>query len=805
MRRFGGTFAVLVAALAAVVLPPFTKIARAEDGLRWETTATYVFDSPNGVVHASIDVSLRNTLQNETDGNVIRKPYFSGVSIPVPPDAANLAAFGDDTPLSVSVTPSEEGGYQIADIDLARNLFAGQTVHLLVNYDLTGAAPRSDTPERINAAYASFGAYGLGDPGLTTVRVVIPEAFQFDSFGDEAVESLEEGNRVLTAANLENPDEWFMFVSARNDEALVSTPGTAGEVAFDVRGWPNDPEWAQFTSTTITTGLPALTGLIGLPWPIDHTLEVRETVTPYLYGYAGWFDGYTGDIEIGEDLDQDVVLHELSHAWFNSDLFADRWVSEGLAQTYSARTISTLGGTPGEPTAIDVTADGAVRLDAWGDLALTDDGSTDAEEEFGYNASWFIMDALADEVGDDGMRSIFTAADAHANPYAGDAEVDAPTLAATNWHLLLDLAEEVGGSTGFEALLRSYVATPDELPELDARAAARTTYDALQTSGGSWTPPGGVRESMARWAFPDATEQMTAATAVLTSRDDVIAKAGDLGLTAPTGAETAYEEAGAHHGDTLADLEEVSATLDAQHQSLAEIAEVDGAKQEALDGFDNLGLTTDLDGYVAPARDAFEAGRQDEVSGLGDDAATEIAAWVEAGDLLGTTATNVAADRGFFASVGLRGTDLDAMMAEARQAFTDGDRQQATDIAHEVQKKLDDAESVGKTRVLMGAGGVVGLLLLAALVTLALRRRSRRRRDARSEPATPVAEVPASEGPVADGSAPEEQPVGVVVGGVEELDGELVEGHVAGGAEAGEGGEHRQLPPPADIEHQRDE
>jgi hypothetical protein len=798
MRRFGGTLAVVLVATAAVLLPDLAAPARADEGLRWETVATYTFDSPAGVVRAQVEADLRNELRNERDGNVIRQPYFAGVTIAVANDAANLVATGDGTPLSVALSPSDGGEFQWAEIDFADNLFAGESVHLVVNYDLTGAPPRSDAPERINPAYASFLAYGIGDPGLTTVRVIIPETFEFESFGADAAESLESGFRVLTATDIEDPQAWTMLVSARNDEALVSTTGTAGDVAFDVRAWPNDPEWASFASGTITSGLPVLTELVGLPWPIDHPLEVRETITPYLYGYAGWFDGATGDIEVGEDLDQEVMLHELSHAWFNHDLFADRWVNEGLAQAYANRAVAATGGVAADPPAVDTTAAGFVLLDQWDDVDLVGGEIDDAREQYGYDTSWYVIDALADEIGEERMAAIFSAAQLNENAYPGDVATSGPTLGAEDWHTLLDLAEEAGGSTGFEALLRSYVATADDVALLDARAAARAAYDALEATGGAWQVPAGIRRSMSEWAFPAATEEIAAAAGVLESRDDVAAKAGALELTPPVGAEAAFEEAGWRE-DTIEELGEVSAELDEQHLALADLFEIDGALDEAGTRLAELNLSTDLATYAEPARDAFEAGTLDDVTGLVDGGATEIAAWMDTATLLGAAAATADAPRSFFADVGLRGTDVNGMLDEARDAFRAGDRQRATDLAEDVQRKLDEAESTGKRRVIIG-GAVLALLLATVGVLVVVLRRRRRRRRAASELAG--AENAPGWGPPGGSSAGAEQPVGGVVGGVEQLDAELLERHVAGGAEAGERGEEGQPPPVAGVEHE---
>lgn len=801
MRRFGGTLAAVIVATATTLLPSMATPAKADQGLRWETTATYTFDSPAGVVRALIEADLRNELQNERNGNVISQPYFSGVTLPVANDAANVVATGDGTPLGVELSPSESGEYQLAEIDFADNLFSGDTVHLVVTYDLTGAPPRSETTERINPAYASFLAYGIGDPGLTTVRVIIPENFEFESFGDDAVESVESGFRVLTASNIEDPSAWTMFVSARNDEALVSTTGTAGDIVFDVRAWPNDPEWATFASSTITSGLPVMEDLIGLPWPIDHPLEVRETITPYLYGYAGWFDGATGDIEVGEALDPEVMLHELSHAWFNNDLFADRWVNEGLAQAYSNRVLGATGGTPNEPPPVDTGAAGFVPLDQWGDLNLASEVD-DAREEYGYNASWYVIDALVDEIGEEKMAAIFSAAKLNQNAYPGDVETSGPTLDAEDWHTLLDLAEELGGSTAFEPLLRSYVSEPGDIPLLDERATARTAFDALEAAGGSWKAPSGVRRSMGEWSFAEATEEMAAATGVLASRDDVARKAADLGLDPPGGLESAYETAG-WRNETLDALAEVSADLDEQHLALADLFEIDGALEDAESQLAEMDLAADLGSHADPARDAFEAGNLEEVNGLVDEGATEIAEWLTTAELLDATVANADAPRSFFENVGLRGTDVDGMLEDARDAFTDGDRERATDLAEDVQRKLDDAESTGQRRVIIGAAIVLVLLALVVLLIVLMRRRKRRRAAAAGESAEAVEEPATTSWAPPSGGA--EEPVGGVVGGVEQLDAELLEGDVAGGAEAGERGEEGESPPIAGIEDERHE
>ena len=62
-----------------------------------------------------------------------------------------------------------------------------------------------------------------------------------------------------------------------------------------------------------------------------------ETASPYLYGYAGWYMPFESVIEVGDELDQHVMLHELAHIWFNDDLFEGRWINEALRRRQRRR------------------------------------------------------------------------------------------------------------------------------------------------------------------------------------------------------------------------------------------------------------------------------------------------------------------------------------------------------------------------------------------------------------------------------------------------------------------------------------
>ena len=77
---------------------------------------------------------------------------------------------------------------------------------------------------------------------------------------------------------------------------------------------------------------------------------MTESATRSLNGYAGFYDpgghGVLDEITISEEPDDQVIVHEAAHAWFNDGLLTGRWISEGFAEAYAARALTRLGSTP---------------------------------------------------------------------------------------------------------------------------------------------------------------------------------------------------------------------------------------------------------------------------------------------------------------------------------------------------------------------------------------------------------------------------------------------------------------------------
>ncbi len=602
MRRL--LAATLVATACVFVAPISTDVARADADLGVATTTTYTIDAASGVVRVAVDVAVTNLVADRFDGTSVISRYYTGYSLPGALASANAAAVdATGLPLAVSSRATPDlPDYLVYDITFADTLTFGQTARFTLTYDIVGAPPRSGDPARANPAYSGFTAFGWGDSGQAELRIVIPDGFTVDLFGDPIDKQQIDGATLYTADGIADPNSFNVVVSARNDEALDRIPARAGDSLFEVRSWPGDTAWQSFVTTQIETGVPALAELVGRPWPIDDTVAVVEAYTPYLYGYAGWFSADDRLIEVGEDLDQEVVLHELSHAWFNDEWFSNRWLNEGLAQVYSNKAIGVLGGEPFVPDPIDTTDPGFVVLNDWSDPAF-DDGD-EAREAYGYNASFDVMSRLVAEVGDEAMRDVLDAVADDTIAYRGERAPEASST-TTDWRRFLDLVEELGGSTGARDLFEQYVVSVGGSPLLEDRARARARYAELLAAGGTWAGPVVVRQQLSDWRFGAAEAAIDEAAAVLETRDTMSAKAQELGLGYPDRLESDYEAVDAS-------FDAVSAARDEQIETIELVGAAIEAEARDTAIAATVGLWgTELSGLIDEARTDAEAGEHD--------------------------------------------------------------------------------------------------------------------------------------------------------------------------------------------------
>ena len=540
-----------------------------DEGFKVATHTIYRLDPAGGAVRVALDVTLTNQTPNTTSGRISTRYYLPEYSVPVLSEAVNLQATEGGGALPVRFEGTESPEVEVAVIDLQPDLFYGSTQTVHVTYDLPKLPPRSDGFTRLNDAYATFPAFAIGDPGLTSVEIFVPKAFEVEVLGNEMKESERDGQKVFTADAIADPESWFVQLSARDDSRLLERTVDVGDEDVRVLGWPDDPGWADFAEEQVTDGVPALEDLIGIDWPARNTIDVVETSSPYLYGYAGWYRPLELVIEVGDELDQHVMLHELAHLWFNDALFEGRWINEAFADVLAAAAIGALDGDVPAPGAIEGDDPGRLKLNVWSNPDLQN-GLSEDQERYGYNTSWAVMDAIADEIGMEELAGVIQAADAGQVAYRGPgmAEEVARTF---DWKELLDLLEEVGGSEKASGLFERHVVGAADAELFAARAASREEYAALLEAGDGWAVPTSIRLAMTDWRFESANAFMDEAAAILETKAKLLALTADLDVSADLALQDTYE-AGKNLGDVADVADEAVETARALGDAEASVA-----------------------------------------------------------------------------------------------------------------------------------------------------------------------------------------------------------------------------------------
>jgi hypothetical protein len=527
--------------LPAVRLPAVGPLAAAEDltpGLTVRSEVTFTVDLPASAVHVDYTATLTSTMASTATMYYSFPQFQLGV---LPGASAVTVTNGDGRTLSFTEVAGTDEYVPSLVVDLSPALLYGRTQTVHVTYDLVASDPRAASYAQVNAAQATFLVLPDGDPGQASVTVVVPEGPEVDVVGGAMTETTEGGVRRWTAEAIEDPAEWRVQVVVRQDDELVESTLDIGD-GLRVVGWPNDPEWLSFTSDLALRGLPVLEDVIGMPWGSTGVREIREAATPSAFGFAGWYAEGTGVIEIDSALDAHVTLHEMSHAWFNGEAFQGRWLNEGLAEEFSAAAMEQLGMERPVPDAVDPSAAGAVRLDAWTDDAITDGTGTQdaATERYAYGAAWSVMHRIASEIGVDGLAAVVGAAIDGTDAYPATTDT-VGTDGPTDSQRFLDLAETVGGSQQAVEVYRELVVAEDDASVLDTRAAARTQYQALLDAGDGWAPPAAVRDAMASWDFETAVAGMPRVAALLEARDAMAADLATVGTDLPAAMQTQVE------------------------------------------------------------------------------------------------------------------------------------------------------------------------------------------------------------------------------------------------------------------------
>jgi hypothetical protein len=597
LLRAAGAAGAAVLAISLTLAAPtgIRDVAAAAGQLETRATATYSVRPSQHLVHVDIQATAANA---KRDTATIRYFYLNAGFF-IHPEATRIVATEGSRTLGTRVL--RRSGYSILEVQFGRNLFHGQTIRMRIGYDLPGGAPRSDSDIRVTSAFVSFVAWSFGDVG--NVRVTLPGGYEHAVIGGPMRASGDtDTGQTLTATAVTNQASWYALITAERPDALTSTPLTlAGGEEIVIRGWPEDGEWRTRVEDRLKRGLPVLERLIGLPWPVAGELSVTERAAAVLEGYAGFYLTNEDRIEISEELDDLTIVHETTHAWFNQRLFKERWINEGLADTYATMALGDLGLSWEPIERPNRTSSVAFPLQTWPPPGRIVDSATEARERYGYSASYTVVSGLVREVTPARMRDVLSAAEAGTIAYVG-APPPEVVRSQIDWRAFLDLLEERGGSTQASAMYRTWILDAAGIEELDERAEARTAYQALVEHGEGWLPPLTVRNPMAIWSFDRAQTEMDAAERVLTTRDSIESQAAALGVTPPASLEDDYENA-------KADIGPVQAAADRELDTIGTIADADRKVRAPRDVWMQLGLIGGIEPLtrVDAAKAAFAA------------------------------------------------------------------------------------------------------------------------------------------------------------------------------------------------------
>jgi len=625
-RRLGAFGLATALALALLAAPATAPVARAAaPDLTIVSDATYTVQPEQHRVRVNATLVLTNHLKD----TVTKRYYFDRAFLAVLPGTSGFK-FSWDGKGSPEVHVSEKtADYTLLRLDLGQRLFSGKSATYKLRFDLVdpGGEPTRDV--RIGETLASFPVWAFATDSTPggSVKVVFPAGFDVDVEAGEIPDpsTTPDGRVVFQSGELAKPLTFFAYL-------VADRPGAYTERSLDVlvrgqrvdvtvRAWPDDDAWLARVSDLVERALPVLASEIGMDWQLDGPLVVQEAASRSTGGYAGLFDPAERRVEVAYYAEDDVVLHELAHAWFNGSLLADRWANEGFASAYAAETMVALGLPSTPDTLTEAMIKAEIPLNAWGPIGR----EATATEDYAYLTSLDVAQAAVVLGGTAVMPRVWADAAARIGAYQPPVgqglepeTVDGPP----DWRGLLDLLEE-HGRRSFEEEWRLYVVRDTDVPLLDARRDARERYDAVLDKAGDWRLPKTIRDALRAWQFDSAVQLLDQADRILGQRAEIERAAAASGLTPPESLAAAFE---LRDGFAVASSE-AAAELEAIDRYDAAVA-TRPAEPDALQVMGMWGTTPEAD--LARARDLFAGG---DLAAATDAAGAAASVWISAEDV----------------------------------------------------------------------------------------------------------------------------------------------------------------------------
>ena len=578
-----------------------------------------------------------------------RRYYYDKIQLQLPAFSTGFEAFSVfNEPLGTTVESATTSG-AIVVVALGERLYSGMSTTFSLKFDLVDSGGSTDRDFRIGNKVMSFPVSAFGSPNTpgSNVTVIFPPAFTVqEELGTLTRAVYGSGEVVFSSGVIDDSTQlnaWFTAVQPVPASDFRVRSVAIGPIDVTLRYWVDDVGWADQVERVLRLGYPILRDSIGLGDPIESAITIEEASSQDL-GFSGSFDVTSGQVRISYFADPYVILHEVAHMWFNSDLVTDRWIQEGFASYYAQQAVDQLGLPDHAPVLSDRMRQAAIPLNDW----IVPGQPDSMNEAYLYGAALEVARQIAAVAGPSGLRSVWAAARsgkaAYQPVYGSQTELVLPL--AADWRRLLDLLTLDTGDTGrsYVAIWQQWVMDPAQVPLLQQRSAAVSTYATTQAAAGSWDLPPEIRRALTGWQFEQSMTLMAQARTILSQRDQIAVAAAAQQTTPPPTLRAAFERFG-----------------------------VAAASSEAISELDVLGA-------IAAAAQA----RTDN-----GDAAR---------------------------AVGLIGSDPQADLASARDAFAKGELSRAMAQATSARTAWEGANDTGRMRILGLASLLAGVLLLLAVV-----------------------------------------------------------------------------------------
>jgi hypothetical protein len=536
-RRLGLAGGALMLLMSALALPPAAVAAGAE--YQMQTKATYLVQPAKRAVAVSVKVTFTNTTPNPAG----KFSVFESVPMALQDGAASVAAKDAKGALKVALARDKKNRVNVASVSLRAPLRFNKSATFTLTYSL----PDGGVPSlRVRPSAVVFPAWSFGTKG--DVRIDLPSAYEVVADGDRLAASHSGDTTVLQSGAIPDPPSWLALVTATRPSAYVtlsrSVPLSGGSADLQVRTWQDDPEWGKKTLDLAADALPLLETAIGVPYSHVGPLIVTESAAVAPAGIGEPAGESEQGIGVIFDEPAFTALHELVHVWVRSGLAADRWIREGLASYYAEKVAGELRvKLPYDPASqlTRLKAD-AFQLSGW---AADEPPERD---QFGYAASWALIDEIARLAGPEAVSTALQRAAAGVDAYqavVGGTVPDRPrgAIVALDSRRLLDQLERVSGKPLTE-LFAARVLTAGDVSLLPKRAEARTAFGQLVVAAGDWGTPAPIRQRLSDWDFDGAMPLIAEATGWLKERDALVSRVEATGLTAPQRLQDRYVESG---------------------------------------------------------------------------------------------------------------------------------------------------------------------------------------------------------------------------------------------------------------------